>query len=172
MSPHQFFPQWRCVPDKAQDWVTVSTNCYAMHPDAMYDSYTGVNTPSTAPKTLHVSGYGTAKYYTTTSSSYSSRSYWSCSRLHGSPPTYRLGLPPDKNAGCPSSLNLPSGRSDPPDKEITYNCMNGSPGDPPGSVVQQSKKQKNRPFHNLSRGRSDRQGGRAGDNYRRYKTCH
>ena len=172
MNPYQSFPLWHRVPDKAQDWVTVSTNCYAMHADAMYDSYTGVNTPITLSKAKHVPRYGTAKYYTTTSSSYSPRSYWSCSRLHGSPPTYRLGLPPDKNVGCSSLLNLPTGRSDPPDKEITYNCMIGSPGDPPGTVVQQSKKQKNRPFYHPSRGRSIRQGGRMGDNYRRYKTCH
>jgi hypothetical protein len=172
MSPHQSFPLLHRVPDKARGWSAVRINCHAVHADAMYDSYTGVNTPSTASKALHVSGYGTAKYYTTTSSSYSSCSYWSCSRLHGSPPTYRLGLPPDKDVRCLSLLNLPTGRDDPPDKEITYNCMNGSPGDPPGTVVQQSKKQKNRPFHNPSRGRSDRQGGRAGDNYRRYKTCH
>ena len=164
MSPHQSFPLWHRVPDKAQDWVTVSTNCYAMHVDAMYDSYTRVNTPITLSKAKHVPRYGTAKYYTTTFSSYSVRSHCSCSRLRGSPPTYRLGLPPDKNVGYSSLLNLPTGRSDPPDKEITYNCMIGSPGDPPGTVVQQSKKQKNRPFHNPSRGRSDRQGGRAGDN--------
>jgi len=31
---------------------------------------------------------------------------------------------------------------------------------------------KNRPFINPSRGRSIRQGGRLGDTYRRYKTCH
>jgi hypothetical protein len=31
---------------------------------------------------------------------------------------------------------------------------------------------KNRPFINLSRGRSIRQGGRLGDKHRRYKTCH
>ena len=172
MSPHQSFPLWRRVPEKAQGWITVSTNCYAMHADAMSISYTGVNLPSTSPSSDCVSGYGIAKYYSTASNSYTVRSRWSCSRLHGSPPTYRLGLPPDKNVGCSSLLNLPTGRSDPPDKEITYNCMIGSPGDPPGTVVQQSKKQKNRPFHNPSRGRSDRQGGRAGGNYRRYKTCH
>jgi hypothetical protein len=165
MSPHQFFPQWRCVPDKAQDWVTVSTKCYFVHKKAIYSRHAGVNIPSTVPKSLHVSGYGTAKYNTTTSSSYSSRSYyWSSEQLHGSPPTYRFGLPPDKNAGCPSLLTLRTGRDDPPDKEITYNCMNGSPGDPPDTVVHQSKHQENRPFNNLSRGRSVRQGGRVGDN--------
>ena len=68
--------------------------------------------------------------------------------------------------------NQPTGRDDLPDKEITYNCMNGSPGDPPGTVVQQSKQKKNRPFYHPSRGRSIRQGGRMGGNYRRYKTCH
>ena len=31
---------------------------------------------------------------------------------------------------------------------------------------------KNRPFHNPSRGRSIRQGGRLGDNYKEIKTCH
>jgi hypothetical protein len=165
MSPHQSFPLWGCVPDKAQGWVTVSTNCCGMHAEATFSRLTGVNTPSTAPKSLHVSGYGTAKYNTTTSSSYSSRSYyWSSEQLHGSPPTYRLGLPPDKNAGCPSLLTLRTGRDDPPDKEITYNCMNGSPGDPLDTVVHQSKHQENRPFNNLSRGRSVRQGGRVGDN--------
>ena len=80
MNPYQSFPLWHRVPDKAQDWVTVSTNCYAMHADAMYDSYTGVNTPITLSKAKHVPRYGTAKYYTTTFSSYSPRSYWSCSR--------------------------------------------------------------------------------------------
>jgi hypothetical protein len=165
MSPHQSFPLRHRVPDWAQDWFTIRTKCYVMHPEASFSRHAGVNTPSTVPKALHVSGYGTAKYNTTTSSSYSSRSYyWSSEQLHGSPPTYRLGLPPDKNAGCPSLLTLRTGRSDPPDKEITYNCMIGSPGDPPGIVVQQSKKQKNRPFNNLSRGRSVRQGGRVGDN--------
>ena len=146
MSPHQSFPQWRCVPNKAQGWVTVSTNCYSMHADAMYNSYTGVNIPITLSKAKHVSRCGTAKYYTTASSSYTSRSYWSCSRLHGSPPTYRFGLPPDKNTECSSLLNLPTGRDDPPDKELTYNFMNGSPGDPPSTVVQQTKQKENRPF--------------------------
>ena len=172
MSPHQSLSLCHKVPDKAQDWSTVRINCYVVHTQATYSSHTGDRSPSNAPTMKHVSGCGTAKHYTTASSSYSVRSYWSCSRLHGGPPTYRFGLPPDKNVGCSSLLNLPTGRNDPPDKEITYNCMNGSPGDPPGSVVQQSKKQKNRPFHNPSRGRSVRQGGRMGDNYRRYKTCH
>jgi hypothetical protein len=172
MSPHQSFPLRHRVPDWAQDWSAIRTNCYAVHKKVIYSRHTGVNTPSTESKSLHVSGYGTAKYYTTASSTHSYRPNWSSKQLHGSPPTYRLGLPPDKNVGCSSLLNLPTGRSDPPDKEITYNCMNGSPGDPPGTVVQQSKKQKNRPLHNPSCGRSDRQGGRAGDNYRRYKTCH
>jgi hypothetical protein len=172
MSPHQSFPLRHRVPDWAQDWSAIRTNCYAEHKKATSSSNTGVF-KSCALQVMQYTPTGcTAKHYAAASSSYSSHPYWSCSRLHGSPPTYRVGLPPDKNAGCPSSLNLPSGRSDPPDKEITYNCMNGSPGDPPGTVVQQSKKQMNRPFHNLSRGRSDRQGGRAGDNYRRYKTCH
>ena len=172
MNPHQSFPLLHKVREKAHNWSALCTNCYAMHIYDLDRGYTRVNTPSTKSKAKHVLGCGTVRCYATVPSSFSSRSYWSCSRLHGSPPTYRLGLPPDKNVGCSSLLNLPVGRDDPPDKEITYNCMNGSPGDPPGTVVQQSKKQKNRPFHNPSRGRSVRQGGRAGDNYRRYKTCH
>jgi hypothetical protein len=172
MSPHQSFPLWHSVPEKVQDWVIDSTKCYAVHIKANYNSHTSVNKPSTEHTTKHVSGYDTAKYYATVPNSFTVRSRWSCSRLHGCPPTYRLGLPPDKNVGHPSLVILPVGRDDPPDKEITYNCMNGSPGDPPGTVVQQSKQQKNRPFHNPSRGRSVRQGGRTGDNYRRYKTCH
>jgi hypothetical protein len=172
MSPYQSFPLCHKVPDEAQDWVTDSTKCYEMHINAMYDSYTGVNLPSVSSKAKHVSRYGTAKYYTTASSSHSSRSNWSSKQLHGSPPTIRLGLPPDKDAECLRLLIPPTGRDDPPDKEITYNRMNGSPGDPPGTFVHQSKKQKNRPFYNPSRGRSIRQGGRMGDNYRRYKTCH
>jgi hypothetical protein len=172
MSPHQSFPLFHKVRDKAHAWSAVRTNCYAMHIYAMYRSYTGVNTPSTASKAKHASAGCTAKYYATVPGSCSDRSYWSYSRLHGSLPTYRLGLPPDKNVGHPSLVNLPVGRDDPPDKEITYNCMNGSPGDPPGTVVHQSKQQKNRPFRNPSRGRSIRQGGRMGDNYRRYIICH
>jgi hypothetical protein len=172
MSPHQSFPLCHKVPDKAQDWSKLRTNCYVMHADAISISHTGDRSPSNAPTMKHVSGYGTAKYYATVPSPCSSRLYLSSEQLHGSPPTYRLGLPPDKNTECSSLLNLPTGRDDPPDKELTYNFMNGSPGVPPGTVVQQSKKQKNRPFHNPSRGRSIRQGGRMGDNYRRYKTCH
>jgi hypothetical protein len=150
MSPHQFFPQWRCVPDKAQDLVTVSTRCCGMHAEATFSRHAGVNIPSTVPKSLHISGYNEVRFHTAVPSSYSSRSYWSCSRLHGSPPTYRLGLPPDKDAECASFLNLPTGRDGPPDKEITCNCMNGSPGDPPGSIVQQSKQEENHPPHNPS----------------------
>ena len=172
MSPHQSFPLWYRMPDKAQGWVTVSTKCYVMLNQAKYSRNTGDKISSNVATMMHVSGYGTAKYYTTASSSYSVHSHWSCSRLHGSPPTYRLGLPPDKDAECPRLLIPPVGRDDPPDKEITYNRMNGSPGDPPGTVMHQSKQQKNRSFHNPSRGRSIRQGGRMGDNYRRYQTCH
>ena len=148
MSPHQSFALCHKVPDKAQGRPKLRTNCYAMHANAMYRSYAGINTPSTASKSLHVSSYGTAKYYATVPSSCSSRLYWSSEQLHGSPPTYRLGLPPDKNTECSSLLNLPVGRDDPPDKEITYNCMNGSPGDPSGSVVQQSRQEENRLLHN------------------------
>ena len=148
MSPHQSFPLWGCVPDKAQDWGTVSTKCYAMHAEATFSRHAGVNTPSTVPKSLHVSGYNKVRFHTAVPSSYSSRSYWSCSRLHGSPPTYRLGLPPDKDAEGASFLNLPTGRDGPPDKEITYNCMNGSPGDPPGTVVHQPKQKENRLLQN------------------------
>jgi hypothetical protein len=172
MSPHQSFPLCHKVPDKAQDWSKLRTNCYAMHADAMSISHIGVNLPSTSPSSDCVSGYDTARYYATVPSLHSDRSYWSSEQLHGSPPTCRLGLPPDKNTGCPGLPSLPTGRDDPPDKEITYNCMNGSPGDPPGTVVHQSKQQKNRPFRNPSRGRSIRQGGRMGDNYRRYIICH
>ena len=170
MSPHQSFPLCHKVPDKAQGRPKLRTNCYAMHTNAMYRSYAGINTPSTASKSLHVSSYGTAKYYATVPSSCTSRLYWSSEQLHGSPPTYRLGLPPDKNTECSSKLNLPTGRDDPPDKELTYNFMNGSPGVPAGTVVQQSKKQKKRPFHNLSRGRSVRQVNQMGDSHERYKT--
>ena len=123
-----------------------------------------MNPHQTFPLWPSVPGYGIARYYATAPSSCPSRWYWLSGYLQGCPPTYRLGLSLDKNVGRSSLLNLPTGRSDPPDKEITYNCMIGSPGDPPGTVVQQSKKQKNRPFHIPSRGRSDRQGGRAGDN--------
>jgi len=172
MSPHQSFPLCHKVPEKAQGWITVRTYCNVVHTKETYSSHTSVNKPSTTHTMMRVSGYSTAKYYSTASNSHSVRSHRSCSGLHGSPPTYRLGLPPDKDGLYLSLLNPPAGRDDPPDKEITYNCMNGSPGDPPGSVVQQSKQQKNRPFYNPSRGRSIRQGGRTGDNYRRYKTCH
>ena len=164
MSPHQSFPLCHNVPNRAQSWSAVRINCYAVHTQATYSSHTGDRSPSNAPTMKHVSGYDTVRYYATAPSSCSSRSYRSCSRLHGSPPTYRLGLPPDKNVGLPSLVNLPVGRDDPPDKKITYNCMNGSPGDPPGTVMHQSKQQKNRSFHNPSRGRSIRQGGRLGDN--------
>ena len=164
MNPHQSFPLWHNVPGKARDLVTDRTNCYSVHTQAAYSRYPGNDLPSSAQTMMHVSGCGTARYYATASISRIVRSRWSCSRLHGSPPTYSLGLPPDKNVGCTSLLNLPTGRDDPPDKEITYNCMNGSPGDPPGTVVHQSKQQKNRSFHNPSRGRSIRQGGRMGDN--------
>ena len=47
---------------------------------------------------------------------------------------------------------------------------------PPGDGTQQSiltqSITKNRPFHNPSRGRSIRQGGRLGGNYKEIKTCH
>ena len=164
MSPHQSFPLCHNVPNRAQSWSAVRINCYAVHTQATYSSHTGDRSPNTSPSSDCVSGYDTARYYATVPSSCSSRSYWSCSRLHGSLPTYRIGLPPDKNVGHPSLVNLAVGRDDPPDKEITYNRMNGSPGDPPGSFVHQSKQQKNRSFHNPSRGRSIRQGGRLGDN--------
>ena len=148
MSPHQSFPLWHNVPGKARDLVTDRTNCYAMHTQAAYRRYSGNVLPSSSQTMMHVSGCGTARYYATASISRLVRSRWSCSRLHGSPPTYRLGLPADKYAVCPILLNLPTGRDDPPDKEITYNCMNGSPGGPPGSVVQQSKQKENRLLHN------------------------
>jgi hypothetical protein len=164
MSPHQSFPLLHKVRDKAQDSSIVRINCYAVHTQAIYSRHTGVDLPSSTQTMKRAPGYGAAKHYATASSLHSSRSKWSSEQLHGSPPIYRLGLPPYKNAGCPSLLNPPTGRDDPPDKEITYNCMNGSPGDPPGTVVHQSKQQKNRPFHNPSRGRSIRQGGRMGDN--------
>jgi hypothetical protein len=170
MSPHQSFPLCHKVPDKAQDWSKLRTNCYAMHADAMSISHTGDRSPSNAPTMKHVSGYGTAKYYATVPSSCSSRLYWSTEQLHGSPPTYRLGLPPDKNTECSSLLNLSTGRDDTPDKELTYNFMNGSPGVPPGTVVQQSKQKENRPFYYLSRERSVWQGCRPVVNHERYKT--
>jgi hypothetical protein len=164
MSPHQSFPLWHNVPNRAQSWSAVRINCYVVHTQAIYSSHTGDRSPNTSPSSDCVSGYDTARYYATVPSSYLSRSYRSCSRLHGSPPTYRLGLPPDKSAESPRLLIPPAGRDDPPDKEITYNRMNGSPGDPPGAVMHQSKQQKNRSFHNPSRGRSIRQGGRLGGN--------
>ena len=47
---------------------------------------------------------------------------------------------------------------------------------PPGDGTRQSiltqSKTKNRPFYNPSRGRSIRQGGRLGGNYKEIKTCH
>ena len=172
MSPHQSFPLWHNASGKVQHQPAVRANCYAVHTEATYSIYTGVLESCTVHPMQYMPPGCTAKVYTTASSTHSYRPNWSSKQLHGSPPTYRLGLPPDKGAECPRLLISPAGRDDPPDKEITYNCMNGSPGDPPGTVVQQSKQQKNRPFHNLSRGRSVRQGGRAGDNYRRYKTCH
>ena len=164
MSPHQSFPLWRNASGKVQHRSAVRVNCYAVHTQATYIIYTGVLESCTVHPMEYMPTSCTTKDYTTASSTHSVRSRWSCSRLHGSPPTYSLGLPPDKNVGCTSLLNLPTGRDDPPDKEITYNCMNGSPGDPPGTVVHQSKQQKNRSFHNPSRGRSIRQGGRMGDN--------
>ena len=155
MSPHQSFPLWHNVPGKAQDLVTVSTKCYSMHIQASCSRHYSVDLPSSERTMKRVSGYSTARFYAAASIPHLVRSHWSCSRLHGSPPTYRLGLPPDKNVGCSSLLNLPVGRDDPPDKEITYNCMNGSPGDPPGSIVQQSKQEENHPPHNPSSSSSD-----------------
>ena len=148
MNPHQSVLLRHRVPDKVQDWFAVRTNCYAVHLNVTYSNHTGVNSPSSAQTMKHVSGYGTAKYYATVSSSYSSRSLGLPEQLHGSPPTCRLGLPPDKDAGCSSLLNLPDGRDDPPDKEMTFICMNGSTGDPPGSVLHLSKRQKNPPSSN------------------------
>jgi len=58
----------------------------------------------------------------------------------------------------------------PPGKEMKFNRMNGSPGDPPGNRMHQFKP-KNRPFHSPSRGRSIQQGGWLGDKHRRYQTC-
>jgi hypothetical protein len=164
MSLHQSFPLLHRVPDRAQSWSAIRINCYAMHNQAKYSRYTRAFESRTVQAPQYMPTGGTARYYSTASNSYTVRSRLSCSQLHGSPPTYRLGLPPDKNVGCSSLLNLPTGRDDPPDKEITYNCMNGSPGDPPGTVMHQSKQQKNRSFHNPSRGRCIRQGGRLGDN--------
>ena len=172
MSPHQSFPLWRNASGKVQHRSAVRVNCYAVHTQATYIIYTGVLESCTVHPMQYTPTSCTTKDYTTASSTHSVRSRWSCSRLHGSPPTNRIDLPPDKGAECPRLLIPPAGRDDPPDKEITYNCMNGSPGDPAGTVVQQSKQKENRPFHNPSRGRSVRQGGRMGDNYRRYKTCH
>ena len=175
MSSQQSFPLWHRVPDREQGWFLVCTNCYFVHVHAMYHIPYGVKLSSNTSSTKRVSRNCTAKYYATVPSPYSAWSYWSSGQLHGSPPTYRPGLPPDKDAGCASLLNLPAGRDDPPDKEITYNCMNGSPGDPPDTVVQQYKQykhNKNRPFHNPSRGRFIRQGGRMGGKYRRYIICH
>ena len=148
MSPHQSFPLWHKVPNRAQSWSEVRINCYAVHTKAICSSYTGAFESCTIQAPQYIPAGCTTKHYSTARSSCLVRSYWSCSRLHGSPPTYRLGLPPDKNVGCPSLLNLPVVRDDPPDKEITYNCMNGSPGDPPGSIVQQSRQEENRLLHN------------------------
>ena len=164
MSPHQSFPLWHRVSDRAQSWSAVRTNCYAVHNQAQYSRYTRAFESRTIQAPQYMPTGGTARYYSTASSSYTVRSRWSYSRLHACPPTYMLGVPPDKDSECSSSLDLPAGRDDPPDKEITYNCMNGSRGDPPGTVMHQSKQQKNRSFHNPSRGRSIRQGGRLGDN--------
>jgi hypothetical protein len=164
MSPHQSFPLWHNVPNRAQSWSAVRINCYAVHIQATCSSYTGTFESCTIQAPQYMPAGCTTKYYASVPSLHSDRSYWSSEQLRGSPPTYRLGLPPDKNTGCPGLPILPTGRDDPPDKEITYNCMNGSPGDPPGAVMHQSKQQKNRSFHNPSRGRSIRQGGRLGDN--------
>ena len=150
MSPHQSFPLCHKVPHKAQDWSKLRTNCYVVHNQATYSRYTGAFESRTIQAPQYMPAGGTARFYSTASSLHSVRSHWSPEQLHGSPPTYRLGLPPDKNAGCPSLLNPPDGRDDPPDKETTYNCMNGSPGDQPGSIVQQSKQEENHPPHNPS----------------------
>jgi hypothetical protein len=148
MSPHQSFPLWHNVPGKAQDWSAIRINCYAVHNQAKYSRYTRAFESRTVQAPQYMPTGGTARYYSTASSLHSVRSHWSPEQLHGSPPTYRLGLPPDKNVGCSSLLNLPTGRDDPPDKEITYNCMNGSPGDPPSTVVQQSRQEEDRLPHN------------------------
>jgi hypothetical protein len=148
MNPHQSFPLWHNVPGKAQDLVTVSTKCYSMHIQASCSRHSGVDLPSSERTMKRVSGYSAARFYAAASIPHSVRSHWSPEQLHGSPPTYRLGLPPDKNVGCSSLLNLPVGRDDPPDKEITYNCMNGSPGDPPGAVLQQTRQEESRLLHN------------------------
>jgi hypothetical protein len=148
MSPHQSFPLLHKVRDKARYWSAVRANCYVVHTQALYSRHVGDRLPSNVGTMKHVSGYGRAKCYATAHSSYLSRSRWPCSRLHGSPPTYRLGLPPDKDGLYPSLLNLPAGRDDPPDKEITYNCMKGSPCDPSGAVVQQSRQEEDRLPHN------------------------
>ena len=148
MNPHQSFLLRHRVPDKVQDWSVSRTDCYAMHINATNNSCTGDNLSSTTHSTRPAPRCCTAKYYATVSSSYSSRSLGLPEQLHGSPPTCRLGLPPDKDAGCSSLLNLPDGRDDPPDKEMTFICMNGSTGDPPGSVLHLSKRQKNPPSSN------------------------
>jgi hypothetical protein len=148
MNPHQSFPLWHNVPGKAQDLVTVSTKCYSMHIQASCSRHSGVDLPSSERTMKHVSGYDTATYYATASIPHLVRSRWFCSRLRGCPPSYRLGVPPDKDGLRPSLLNPPDGRDDPPDKEITYNCMNGSPGDPPGAVLQQTRQEESRLLHN------------------------
>ena len=172
MSPQQSFPSWCRVPVVPQDWPIACTKYNTMHNKEVKMRSVSTKLFSASLAANRVLRGITVKYYAMFRLGHPSRSYWSSSYLHGSPPTYRLGLPPDKDAGCPSLLNLPAGRGDPPDKELIYTCMNGSPGDPPGTVVHQSKHKMNRPFNNPSRGRSVRQGGRAGDNYRRYQICH
>ena len=148
MSPHQSFPLLHRVPDRAQSWSAVRTNCYAVHNQAKHSRYTRAFESRTIQAPQYMPTGCATKHYSTAFSSHLVRSRWSCSRLHGCPPTYRLGLPPDKNVGCSSLLNLPVGRDDPPDKKLTYNCMNGSPGDPPSTVVQQSRQEEDRLPHN------------------------
>ena len=164
MSPQQSFPSWCRVPVVPQDWPIACTKYNTMHLKEVKMRSVSTKLFSASLAANRVLRGITVKCYAMFRLGHPSRSYWSSSYLHGSPPTCRTSLPPDKNGVCPSLPNLPAGRDDPPDKEITYNCMNGSPGDPPGTVVHQSKHNKNRPFHNPSRGRSIRQGGRAGDN--------
>jgi hypothetical protein len=93
--------------------------------------------------------------------------------------TYESSCPPTRMGrigrshyvGIPATPIPKHSKFRPPDKRIQFNRMNGSPGDPPGSCMHTFTNERIVPSL-TSRGRSVRQGGQSGDNYRRYKICH
>ena len=121
--------------------------------------------------------------------------YPSCMRsLRGEVPSNRILYPPGEISHIPASspptvgvydsettscqpfgaqfmhsLSLPWSIN-PPDKGLCTYAFLDSP-DPPQLFNLIQSNRKNRPFFNPFRGRSDRQGGRTGNNHRRYQTC-